>query len=167
MGTGIVRGRGFSPHGNGREVVINDALARELWPNQDPLNRPVNLIFPTFSGLPSHVQPAFVVGIVQDMRSPEHTTAALPSIYRSFYSNGLMDFTPNLVVRGRLSPNAFRTAIEPQVTAQLPGMSVQGVYDAGEMTKAAFRREAQRSYVALAGARWGWRLFLTWAFTLL
>ncbi len=152
MGARFLAGRNFPPHGGSSEIVINETLARELWPNQDPVNRPVKLIFPAFSGLPSHVKSAIAVGVVQDLRSPERARTALPSIYRSFYSTGLMDFTPNLVVRGSISPSAFKTALGPQVTTQLSGMSIQSIYDVGEMTKAIFRKEAQRSYVALTGA---------------
>jgi putative ABC transport system permease protein len=72
VGTPLVRGRPFTaadgPNAP-RVAIVNDAMARRLWPGQDPVGRRFKL------GLPASNAPWFtVVGVAGDMRrqGPEH-----------------------------------------------------------------------------------------------
>jgi MacB-like periplasmic core domain len=90
MGSRLLRGRDFSWNGltasgseTVTEVVINEALARELWPKDNPVGGSVWLIQPEFAGMPSFSSAATIVGIVEDMHFSGFTGSAGPTVFWS------------------------------------------------------------------------------------
>jgi len=81
LGTPIVRGRTFSDadHADAPPVVIiNDALARRLWPHADPIGRRIAF------GPPGSATWHTVVGVVGDMRRQGPERDALPQAFVPF-----------------------------------------------------------------------------------
>jgi putative ABC transport system permease protein len=101
-------------------VVVNDAMARQIWGGEDPLGKRV-------FGNPW----ATVVGVVADVKNVGLTAGARPELYTSF-AQGLSRRTQNvtLVVRSRLDPAALAAAVRREVRAVDPA---QPVYDVRTM----------------------------------
>jgi predicted permease len=88
LGLPILRGRGFTEVEDTsadapRVALVNDVLARRLWPDRDPLGQ--ELRFPTPSGQP--VQPGYqVVGVVPSVRHQLFDRLPEPGVYLPFGS---------------------------------------------------------------------------------
>ena len=104
LGVPLVKGRFFTPNDNAEApgvVLVNDALARRQWPNEDPIGQtlisPITVIGPMGRSLMK--RPLFqVVGVVASMKNSTLVRDAEPAIYfsfRQFPFRGL-----NLVVQG-------------------------------------------------------------------
>lgn len=85
LGTPLLRGRVFSA-GDGadspRVVIVNDVMARRLWPGHDPVGRRVKL-GPADSGGPWFT----VVGVVGDMRRQGLENEAIPQLFEPLAQN--------------------------------------------------------------------------------
>lgn len=80
MGIPVRRGRAFSPTDRGDAppvVIVNEALARLLWPDVDPVSSRVSFVGPTGPWLQ-------VVGVVGDTRSNAADVVPAPAIYMPF-----------------------------------------------------------------------------------
>jgi predicted permease len=85
MGTPLLQGRFFSladrPE-TPRVAIVNEALARRSWPNQDPVGRRFKL------GAPESDAPwVTVVGVVADMRRQGLEREAVPQMFESLAQN--------------------------------------------------------------------------------
>jgi putative ABC transport system permease protein len=156
MGSRLLRGRDFSWDDSAAsenkaviEVVINESLARELWPKGDPVGRSVRLIHPEFAGMPSFSSAAMIVGIVEDMRFSGFTESPGPTVFSSL-AGGYV--TPYLVVNGLESIHSVQDVASRQVGALMPGLSVLDIYSVSDRTRASLLQEKERAYFALAGA---------------
>ncbi|MBO0860038.1 MAG: ABC transporter permease [Chloracidobacterium sp.] len=91
-------------------VVINDALARRYWPNQDPIGRRIS-----FDG--SDGQPVWrqIVGVVKSVRHMALSEEPRPEIYMPFTQHPLAFMT--LVARTDGAPLNFVAAVRNQVQA--------------------------------------------------
>jgi len=152
MGSRMIRGRGFSSSdltGEVTEIVINEALSKEVWPNTDPVNRSVRLIAPA-SGI---AFTANVVGIVEDMRFPGLTESREPAVFLPL--KGLV-FTMGtqyyLIADGAGSIHSLQEAADRQLATQMPELSVQNAYSIGNRSRELLWQEQKRAYLALAGA---------------
>jgi len=114
MGMRLVAGRGFTraeaDRQNPAEVIINESLARKLWPKQDPLGKVFHSIADTGHGAWRRV----VVGVVADTRqlgldSPSRPEMFFPS--RSQFPNLA------LIVRTAGDPLRMASAVTAQVRA--------------------------------------------------
>jgi len=80
MGIPVRSGRAFSPTDRGDAppvVIVNEALARLLWPDVDPVGSRVSFVGPTGPWLQ-------VVGVVGDTRSNAADVVPAPAIYMPF-----------------------------------------------------------------------------------
>jgi predicted permease len=83
LGLPVVRGRGFTrteeaDPGAPRVALVNEALARQLWPNRDPIGQ--ELRFPSAPGEP--LQPAYqVVGVAPGVRHQMFDREPKPHLY--------------------------------------------------------------------------------------
>jgi predicted permease len=152
IGNKIIRGRGFDQDlsGTTNEIVINETLARELWPNGDPLNRPVKLIYPTFAGMPSFSSVATVVGVTENMRFSGFSESPEPTIFKTL--KGTSFVTSYLIVNGTESVHSLWNAASRQVASQMPGLGVLRAYSVADRARASLWRERDRAFFALAGA---------------
>lgn len=81
MGIPVLRGRGISEEdtqSNYWVVVINQAMARLYWPNEDPVGKAIK-----FDGSPDE-KPRQIVGIVGNVRQEQLTRDSLPESYVSY-----------------------------------------------------------------------------------
>jgi putative ABC transport system permease protein len=121
LGIPLLRGRFFdrrdtldSPH----VAVINDALARQRWPNEDPLGRMIE-----FGNMDGDLRLLTIVGVVGDARNRNLETLPSPTIYVDYRQRpqGTSSFT--VVLRTALPPTALIPAarvIVHQLDANLP-----------------------------------------------
>jgi putative ABC transport system permease protein len=124
MGIPILRGRDlderdFTPDTRDlRGVVINEELARRLWPGQDPIGRefhPWNARNPAVA----------VVGVVGDVRLTALDTTPEPAVYMN--SNQGVWNPMQIVVRTKGDPSAFAGLLRAEVRALDPGVPVARV----------------------------------------
>jgi putative ABC transport system permease protein len=124
MGMTLVRGRAFderdtqeSPIG----VIVNETLARTVWPGEDPLGRRV-------SGRPITPGWVQVVGVVADVRNMGLERPPAPEFYFNYEQGGadiLRSMT--LVVRSRLDPASLGASMRREVQAVDPAQPLFSV----------------------------------------
>jgi putative ABC transport system permease protein len=124
LGMTLLRGRLLSDFDNEQApqvAVINEAMARTYWPNEDPLGKHLKLS-------PSASSWATVVGIVADARTESLETAGVPEIYTSLYQRVSRHLAHHLAIflRGRLDAAAIPAAVREQVQSVDPTLPVFG-----------------------------------------
>jgi len=155
IGSSIVRGRDISQSslgGVGRELIVNDVLAKELWPNENPLNRTVKLIHDAASGIPSFSEKALIVGVAENIRRTGFAGSPGPEIFSSVYSPGSSNPMPHIVVNGTESAASLDAFARGQVPVLIPGLVVNSTYSVVERAHESLHRDRQRVYYALGGA---------------
>jgi putative ABC transport system permease protein len=119
LGVPLVKGRFFGPTDNADApgvIIVNDALARRQWPNEDPIGQtvvsPITVIGPMGRSLMK--RPVFqVVGVVASVKNSTLVREAEPAIYfnfRQFPFRGL-----NIVVQGQGDAAALLGALRTSV----------------------------------------------------
>jgi len=123
MGVRLVRGRTFdvrdtkdAPVG----VVVNETMARTVWPGEDPVGKRV-------WGRPVVDDWVPVVGVVADVKNVGLTLPTVPEFYFNYTrgGEGLRDMT--LAVRSRLEPGVLAAAVRREVQAVDPGQPAYNV----------------------------------------
>ncbi len=123
MGISLVRGRVFTEQdraGAPPVAIINQAMARQFWPNTDPIGQRIVIDDRTQS-------PREIVGVVGDVRQ-WLPMSALPEMYVSQLQVGWDSLA--LVVRSQLAPSSLVAAVSAQVHAldkDLPVYRVAGM----------------------------------------
>jgi putative ABC transport system permease protein len=111
MSIPLMSGRGFDArdHADTQQVaIINQALARRFWPNEDPVGKRIS--FGCEEGLCRTI-----VGVVGDIRQERLTQEATPEIYIPFHqspSNGM-----TLLMRTEGDPLSFVSSVRSEVLA--------------------------------------------------
>ena len=98
MGIPLVRGRMFgeqddwnSPH----VAVISESLARQRWPNQDPIGQVIE-----FGNMDGNLKPLTIVGIAGDVRARGLDSPPAPVIYVDYRQRGLNpNSSPTILMR--------------------------------------------------------------------
>ena len=127
----IVRGRDFAAQDDsaGRPVVIvNETMAKRVWPNQDPVGKQLLLTAGVIGPLgrrlttdTAHV----VIGVVHDIKNTSLKDGAEPAIY---YSQRQFPFrSMQLVVRGRGDVTPLRNALREEIRRLDPGLPIPDV----------------------------------------
>jgi predicted permease len=115
IGIPIIAGRDFSPRDNPtsqRVIVINETLARTLWPGQNPLGRVV-----IGAGGNDH----WVIGVVKDVRHVALEQSSGGEMY--FSMRQTQDFASvNLVVRSRMDESALGRSVRAALLPFDPGL---------------------------------------------
>jgi MacB-like periplasmic core domain len=152
MGSRIVHGRGFSSDkltGDVAEVVINQALEKELWPNDDPIGRSVRLTAPA-TGI---VFITTIVGIVENMRLSGPAESPEPAVFLPLrglvFTMGMPYF---IITDGTESLRSLQDRTNSQLSAQMPGLGVAYAYSIGKRARGLLWQEKKRGYLALASA---------------
>jgi len=128
IGVPLLKGRFFDAHDTVEApgaVIVNEALARREWPNDDPLAHSLVTFVRNVGPMGTMLMPpgaSFqVVGVVADVKNQSLTRDAEPAIFftfRQFSFRGL-----NLVVQGASDPSqlvaAVRTSVQ-QIDPNLP-----------------------------------------------
>jgi len=115
LGMTLMRGRLFSDQDMETTpaiAVINEAMARNFWPNGDPLGKRFKLEGPNW---------ITVAGVIANVRTESPEEASIPQVYLSIYQRPAKDLA--MFLRGQLDPGAMEAEVRRQVqsiNAELP-----------------------------------------------
>lgn len=152
-GSRILRGRDVSTWtvtGASNEIVINKLLADELFRNDDPIGKTVNVIVPAHFGIQTYKYPVSVVGVVENARDAGYASTPVPTFFQEGHAYG--DVRPHLIVDGTISARALEEAAKQIVSELMPGMGVARTYNLEEELDASLAPERHRAYGALVAA---------------
>jgi putative ABC transport system permease protein len=112
MGIRLLRGRFFTEAdaetSSAPVAIISETAARQIWPNEDPLGKHVQL------GGRNNKKPwATIVGIVGDVLQYTLDSSHTPDAYAVYTQSP--DSTQTLLVRSRLNGNALQRSIEQAI----------------------------------------------------
>lgn len=146
FGIEVIRGRSFvdDDKGNSQPVaIINEALARRFFPNEDPLGKTI------FMGSPDNLRPRdsqtagsapfrrTIVGIVSDVKGSSLAASSSALVYapltqykREGWSNSLM-----LAVKSSVPPTTLTSAVTEQVRGLDPDQPVTAVRTIDELLR--------------------------------
>lgn len=117
LGIQLLRGRNFTQRdrvGQPKVALVNEAAAREFWPNDTPIGKVIAV------GMGGFGDGAEVVGVVSDVRYRAIESTPRPDVYipvsQSYTS------TLRLFVRSRLSTESLAAAIRSEVQALDPNL---------------------------------------------
>jgi putative ABC transport system permease protein len=116
MGIRLMQGRGFTAADTPESppvVVINEALARRIWPNENPIGKRLKQGFPEDNG--SDHPWREVVGVVNDVKMDGVDQAATLQTYLSLAQMPYDSL--GLVVRAERNPAALASAVEQAIHA--------------------------------------------------
>jgi putative ABC transport system permease protein len=123
MGIKLISGREFVEQDSQNApgvIVINEAMARQFWPNEDPLGKRIKL------GFSNSDNPWLtIVGIAQDVKQGNLDRLPFPAFFRP-YSQAAWP-TMTLVVRTASSPGAFINPIKQALARFEPDRAASGV----------------------------------------
>jgi putative ABC transport system permease protein len=120
LGLRLLRGRlfdEFDTDDHPSVAVVNEAMAREYWPNEDPLGKRFRL-------LPKLDRWTTIVGIIADARTESLATTHQPRLYVSLYQRRGKHLA--IFVRGTAQPNDIERAMREQVQTLNPALPVFG-----------------------------------------
>lgn len=152
VGGKLIAGRDFAKEGGAEEIILNQAAALALWPNDSPLNRSVRITRPAAFGFDASSDSAIVVGVTANMKPPGYGSQPTPAIYTSINRKGFTDLTPKLVLNGTASWSVIEATLNERLRARLPGMKVASVYRVRDRLRAFYASEGTSTYLAVAGA---------------
>ena len=118
LGIPMLRGRNFTDQEtrqSAKLVVISDLLARQVFPDEDPLGKRLVMAMSD--------EPYEIIGVVGDIRHRAMEMNPLPAMYWPSVQNGGM----NLVVRTQGEPGSLSGAIRKEVQAIDPDQPVAAV----------------------------------------
>jgi predicted permease len=106
MGIPLVRGRMFDEQddwNSAHVAVISEALARQRWPNQDPIGQAIE-----FGNMDGNLKPLTIVGIVGDVRASGLDSPPTPIIYVDYRQRGMTaNASPTILVRSAAPPGTI------------------------------------------------------------
>ncbi|HKG80507.1 MAG TPA: ABC transporter permease, partial [Pyrinomonadaceae bacterium] len=118
----LLRGRFFSRHEHDDTqpvVVINDAMAQQIWPGEDPIGKRL-----TDDG------PATVIGVVGDVKNYGLLQKPAPEMYAPYTVKNFwpdMRWNMRLLVRSTLDNASIASAVRREVQAVDPGQPIYAV----------------------------------------
>src|SRR5262249_36284470 len=110
LGIPLTRGRAFNQSDTSsstKVVIINQTLARQFWPNEDPLGKRLSY------GNEDTPDWHEVIGIVGDVHQWELTREPLPEVYYSHSQRP--ESAMHLLIRGSTDPGSLSQAIRLQI----------------------------------------------------
>jgi predicted permease len=98
LGIPLIRGRMFGDHvdlNSPNVAVISQSLARQQWPDQDPIGQIIN-----FGNMDGNLKPLTIVGVVGDVRAEGLDRPPSPIIYVDYRQRGMnANSSPTIVIR--------------------------------------------------------------------
>jgi putative ABC transport system permease protein len=145
MGIPLLRGRDIAEtdrQGAPLVVLINQTMARRLWPNQDPIGRKV--IFGTGYQVP-------VIGVVGDIHQSGLEVPPSPEFYISALQSGFP--SSSLAISSEVEPNALAPAVRQAIWSVDPDQPITDVATMEEILgREVFQRRVQTTLLtAFAG----------------
>jgi len=148
MGASVLRGRGFQEGDDTRVApvaLVDEAAARKLFGDQDPLGRHVrfgNNIF--VNGKPQAPPWMTVVGVVSNIKFGKLDESEMPHLYSSAYQLNNKFLT--VVARGTGDPGALGRNMQAEIQAVDPNLPISDVAPLAEVVTASV---ADRRFAAL------------------
>jgi putative ABC transport system permease protein len=137
LGTRLVRGRAFTDADNAaaaRVVLVNETLARTIWPGEDPVGKALK------QGWPDSPTPwRDVIGVVADVKFEGLVEGTTMQVYLPFAQEPPRGFT--LLVRTAVPPASVRSAVESQVAAVSADAPVSAVRTMDDVLSASIARQ--------------------------
>jgi len=121
LGLRLVEGRAFRASDDDkapRVLIINQTAANRYFPGKSPVGRRIRVAGNSTNFLE-------IVGVLADTRTDTLTEAAEPEVYFPFWQQGA--FSKHFVVRTDADPRSLTPAIEKQLRAIDPTVSVENV----------------------------------------
>jgi predicted permease len=150
MGIPILRGRGFTSQDGPTAppvIVINQTMARRLFPGEDPVGRRIRTS--TATG-PTAPPPSTVIGVIGDVRHSGLETEPAPEMYTWYLQNPPTN--PFIVLRAAGDAASLATAVRVQVQAVDKNIAA---YDIRPMAQVRSESVAQRRFVLLLVTAFG------------
>jgi putative ABC transport system permease protein len=150
MGIPILRGRGFTSQDGPAAppvIVINQTMARRLFPGEEPVGRRIRTS--TATG-PTAPPPATVIGVIGDVRHSGLEAEPAAEMYTWYLQNPPSN--PFIVVRAAGDAASLASAVRAQVQAVDKNIAA---YDIRPMTQVRSESVAQRRFVLLLVAAFG------------
>ncbi len=101
LGIPVIRGRMFGAQDNWSSphvAVISESLARQRWPNQDPIGQVIE-----FGNMDGNLKPLKIVGIAGDVRAQGLDFPPSPVIYVDYRQRGFnVNSSPTILIRSAL-----------------------------------------------------------------
>jgi predicted permease len=132
----LARGRGFdaNPQSAGGEVVVNESLARLLWPDRDPLGARLRL-----GGNGNLGEWRTVVGIANDARMPGGRAPEFYALQMYLSPSDDHPSAGSFVLRARGDPAALQPALVRAIERADVGATLRGVTTAETQLEYAYR----------------------------
>jgi predicted permease len=127
-GIPLLKGRGFSTtdrEGTARVVVVNESLARRLFPDQDPLGRRIAWTGDVLRFVPISGDWRTIVGIVGDTRDAGLDSEPTPTMFQPFAQEVL--FAGALVIRTNGDPATFDGSVRRTIREMYPRQLIENV----------------------------------------
>jgi putative ABC transport system permease protein len=143
VGVPLVSGRMFTRADgpNARKVVlVNETAARQLWPGENPIDRPVRLGLDRFAR-----DTAYVAGVVADMRFGSIDSLPQPDVYVSYYQL-LLTYRMMFFIRTQGDPLALVAPARSALREVAPGFPV---YDVTSMEHRVETATAQPRFITV------------------
>jgi putative ABC transport system permease protein len=103
LGIPLIRGRLFGGQdglNSPNVALISQSLARQQWPDQDPIGRIIN-----FGNMDGNLKPLTIVGVVGDVRAQGLDRRPSPMIYVDYRQRGMnANSSPTIIVRSATPP---------------------------------------------------------------
>ena len=150
MGIPILRGRGFTAQDGPTAppvIVINQTMARRLFPGEDPVGRRIRTS--TATG-PTAPPPSTVIGVIGDVRHSGLEAEPAPEMYTWYLQNPPSN--PFIMVRAAGDAASLATAVRAQVQAVDKNIAA---YDIRPMAQVRSESVAQRRFILMLVAAFG------------
>ena len=147
MGMPILRGRTFSAEdgpNTSSVVVINQTMARRLWPNEDPVGKRFRI------GTNPQTPWSTVIGVVGDLRHSALDVEPVAEFY-IWYLQG-PPVSPFLVVRTQGDPGALAASLRAELKTLEKDLAV---YDLRTMTEVRSASVAERRFILILALSFG------------
>jgi putative ABC transport system permease protein len=141
MGVPLVEGRTFNDLDDAQSaqvILVNQALARRFWPNEDPIGKTVWV---------ATLPPRQVVGVLGDVKNDKLAAATQPEIFFPFPQ--LASPVLYVTIRSSMNPHSVASAVRAQIVAVNRGQPITDVQTMEERLEAASAQT--RSMMLLIG----------------
>jgi putative ABC transport system permease protein len=147
QGVAVLRGRGFDARDTrdaAPTVVINETLAREQFPGEDPIGKHLTYDW-------GDANDTEIVGVVRDVHETSLTDAPAAAFYRPLAQ--FTDANLNVIIRTTRDPMSLAGAVRARVKALDPDLPIASVRTMESVVSEATARSRMSSYLlgGLAG----------------
>ncbi len=140
LGVPIVRGRAFTAadtDGAPRVAIVNETLARRMFPGENPIGRTLELLPRTRAGWASRPGPVTIVGVSADAREVDVHEAAFSSLCLPFQQAPSADLA--VFARGAGDQAGIVRGIRAAVAGVDPALPVRRVFAFGDLVTDSLR----------------------------